>query len=99
MTREEFNILDEWVFAEVKHNRDNYSRAKIIELIMKRVEELVNENDSLHLVSKCEPINSCDDEVIDKAIKNNLTMKFSDGTLRRYHDDWGQATPTHVYVC
>jgi len=51
MKREEFNILDEWVFAEVKHNRDNYSRAKIIELIMKRAEELVNENDSLHLVS------------------------------------------------
>ena len=51
MTREEFNILDEWVFAEVKHNRDNYSRAKIIELIMERAEKLVNENDSLHLVS------------------------------------------------
>ena len=53
---------------------------------------------SLHSVSKCEPINSCDDEVINKAIKKNLTMKFSDGTLRKYHDDWGQATPTHVYV-
>ena len=51
MTREEFNILDEWVFAEVKHNRDHYSRTKIIELIMERAEELINENDSLHLVS------------------------------------------------
>jgi transposase-like protein len=58
MTREEFNILDEWVFAEVKHNRDNYSRAKIIELIMERAEELVNENDSLHLVSHCPLCNS-----------------------------------------
>lgn len=58
MTREEFNILDEWVFAEVKHNRDNYSRAKIIELIMERAEELVNENDSLHIVSHCPLCNS-----------------------------------------
>ena len=52
MTREEFEILDSWVYTKIKMNRDYYSRAKIIEMIMERAEELVNENDSLHLVSE-----------------------------------------------
>ena len=65
MTREEFEILDEWVFINVKHNRDSYSRAKIIEMIMHRAEELVNENNGIHDISYCA-----------EQTKNVLTNKF-----------------------
>ena len=51
MTREEFEILDSWVYTKIKMNRDYYSRAKIIEMIMERVETLVKPNDFLHDVS------------------------------------------------
>ncbi len=54
MTREEFEILDSWVYTKIKMNRDYYSRAKIIEMIMERVETLVKPNESLHNVSCCE---------------------------------------------
>lgn len=52
MTREEFKILDSWVYTKIKMNRDYYSRAKIIEMIMERVETLVKPNDLLHDVSQ-----------------------------------------------
>jgi len=61
MTREEFETLDEWVFINVKHNRDNYSRAKIIEMIMHRAEELVNKTNDIHDVSN---FKSCSKEEI-----------------------------------
>ena len=48
MTREEFEILDSWVYTKIKMKRDYYSRAKIIEMIMERVETLVKPNDLLH---------------------------------------------------
>jgi len=53
MTREEFEILDSWVYTKIKMNRDYYSRAKIIEMIMERVETLVKPNESLHNVMRC----------------------------------------------
>ncbi len=53
MTREEFEILDSWVYTKIKMNRDYYSRAKIIEMIMERVETLVNKTNDIHNVSKC----------------------------------------------
>lgn len=61
MTREEFEILDSWVYTKIKMNRDYYSRAKIIEMIMERVEELVNKTNDIHNVMHCEVCNDTHD--------------------------------------
>lgn len=51
MTQEQYEKLYNWVYEEIHHNRDSYSRSKIIEMIMHRAEELVNENNDIHDVS------------------------------------------------
>jgi len=48
MTQEQYEEMYNWVYEEIHHNRDSYSRSKIIEMIMHRVEELVNKTNDIH---------------------------------------------------
>ena len=60
MTQEQYEKLYNWVYEEIHHNRDSYSRSKIIEMIMHRAEELVNKTNDIHDVSHC-PLCGSDD--------------------------------------
>lgn len=50
MTQEQYEELYNWVYEEIHHNRDSYSRSKIIEMIMDKVEKLVNKTNDIHNV-------------------------------------------------
>ena len=51
MTQEQYEELYNWVYEEIHHNRDSYSRSKIIEMIMDKTEKLVNKTNDIHNVS------------------------------------------------
>ena len=51
MTQEQYEELYNWVYEEIHHNRDSYSRSKIIEMIMDKAEKLVNKANDIHDVS------------------------------------------------
>lgn len=51
MTQEQYEELYNWVYEEIHHNRDSYSRSKIIEMIMDKTEKLVNKTNDIHDVS------------------------------------------------
>lgn len=48
MTQEQYEELYNWVYEEIHHNRDIYSRSKIIEMIMDKAEKLVNKTNDIH---------------------------------------------------
>jgi len=52
MTQEQYEEMYNWVYEEIHHNRDSYSRSKIIEMIMDKAEKLVNKTNDIHDVSK-----------------------------------------------
>ncbi len=51
MIQKQYEELYNWVYEEIHHNRDSYSRSKIIEMIMDRAEKLVNKTNDIHDVS------------------------------------------------
>jgi len=52
MTKKQYEELNNWVYEEIHHNRDYYSRSNIIATIIYKVEELVNKTNDIHNVSK-----------------------------------------------
>ena len=52
MTKKQYEELNNWVYEEIHHNRDYYSRSNIIATIMDKVEELVNKTNDIHDVSQ-----------------------------------------------
>ena len=53
----------------------------------------------LHLVSKWIPIKDASKSDWDNVFKNNLKVKFDDGTEAKYGDGWNYAEVTHISVC
>ncbi len=51
MTQEQYEELYNWVYEEIHHNRDSYSRSKIIEMTMAKTEKSVNKTNDIHIVS------------------------------------------------
>ena len=49
MTREQYDKFCDSVFMDIKVNRDYYSRAKIIEMILERLEDYVDNDNSVDL--------------------------------------------------
>ena len=59
MTQEQYEKLYNWVYEEIHHNRDSYSRSKIIEMIMDKAEKLVNKTNDIHDVMLCDYTLQC----------------------------------------
>ncbi len=70
MTQKQYEELYNWVYEEIHHNRDSYSRSKIIEMIMDKAEKLVNKTNDIHDViqsdylcdRECSGENKCDEQ-------------------------------------
>ncbi len=95
MTQEQYEKMYNWVYEEIHHNRDSYSRSKIIAMIMHKAGKLVNENNDIHDVTNrylIEYLNkggACRQTYID-AINKEAAHKaffiYNDGTITSITD-------------
>ncbi len=78
MTKEQYEEMYNWVYEEIHHNRDSYSRSKIIAMIMHKAGKLVNENNDIHDVTNCYCLTEEQKKKMDKHKANEV--KFSHGS-------------------